>query len=175
MLLFICCSDGQELHDAFTDEKMSGPRRHSMHEVGLLQTSAHIVSTQFLPPEMGARFRFLDKSAVAPCRLAGSVPHKSGGRRVKSWPDDTHKHTPVIWTCDLCNKQINKKQTSIRCNHTHNKHWVHLKCTHIKQRQYNHDWRCTIHTPTQKVTATPTHLQTTINQRTNTLSYFKST
>ena len=32
-----------------------------------------------LPPEMGARF------------MAGSAPHKSGERRVKSWPDDTHK------------------------------------------------------------------------------------
>ena len=49
---------------------------------------------------------------------------------------------------DLCHKQINKKQTSIRCNHTHNTHWVHLKCTQIKQRQYKPDWRCTIHTPT---------------------------
>ena len=45
----------------------------------------------------------------------------------------TNKDTPVIWICDLCHKQINKKQTSIRCNHTHYTHWVHLKCTHIKQ------------------------------------------
>ena len=66
----------------------------SLHEVGLLQTSAQIVSTQSLPPEMGARFRFFgDKPAVASCRLAGSAPHKSGGRRVKSWPDDTHRQT----------------------------------------------------------------------------------
>ena len=42
-------------------------------------------------PEMGARFRFLGKLIVAPCRIAGSAPHKSGGRRVKSWPNDTHK------------------------------------------------------------------------------------
>ena len=59
----------------------------------------------------------------------------------------TNKHTQVIWICDLCHKQINKKQSSIRCNHTHNTHWVHLNCTHIKQRQYKPDWRCTIHTP----------------------------
>ena len=26
--------------------------------------------------------------------------------------------SPVIWICDLCHKQINKQQTSIRCNHT---------------------------------------------------------
>ena len=102
---------------------------------------------------------------------------------VKSWPDDTNKHTPVIWICDLCHNQINKKQTSIRCNNTH---WVHLKCTHIQQRQYKPDWRCTIHTHTQNVTTTPstdnttphhkqntTHSQTTINQRTKTSSYFK--
>ena len=36
---------------------------------------------------------FWGKTAVAPCRLAGSASHKSGGRRVKSWPDDTHKQT----------------------------------------------------------------------------------
>ena len=94
-------------------------------------------------------------------------------------PTTQNKHTPVIWMCDLCHKQINKKQTSTRCNHTHNTHWVHLKCTHIQQRQYKPDWRCTIHTPTQNVTTTPstdnttphhkqttTHSQTTINQRT---------
>ena len=106
----------------------------------------HCVNTT-LPPEMGARFRLLGKPAVAPCRMAGSAPHKSRGRRVKSWPDDTHtqtnKHAPVIWICDLCHKQLNKKQTSIRSNHTHNTHWVHLKCTQIKQRQYKPDWRCT--------------------------------
>ena len=100
----------------------------------------------------------------------------------------TNKDTPVIWICDICHKQINKKQPSIRCNHTHNTHWVHLKCTHIQHRQYKPDWRCTIHTPTQNVTTTPstdnttphhkqttTHSQTTINPRTKTSSYFKST
>ena len=65
-----------------------------------------------------------------------------------------NKHTPVMWICDLCHKQINKKQTSIRCNHTHNTHWVYLKYTHIQLRQYKPDWRCTIHTPTQNVTTT---------------------
>ena len=76
------------------------------------QTSAQIVSTQSLPPEMGDRFRFLGEQAVAPCYLAGSAPHKSGERRVKSWPDNTNKRSPaltlVIWTCDLCYIQINK-------------------------------------------------------------------
>ena len=66
----------------------------------------------------------------------------------------TNKHspalTPVIWTCDLCHKLINKQQTSIRCNHAHNTHWVHLKFTQIKQQQYKPYWRCTIHTPTTR-------------------------
>ena len=165
--------DEEEVH-------IYGPRIHIMHEVGMLPTSAQLVYTQSLPQEIVAQFRFWGRPAVAPCRLAGSAPHKSGGRRVKSCPDDTHthKHTPVIWICDLGHKQINKKQTSIRCNHTQNTHWVNLKCTHIQQRQYKPDWRCTIHT--QNVTTTPstdntapttnkpppTHLLTTINQRT---------
>ena len=41
---------------------MGVPRRHNLHEVGMLQTSAQIVSTQSLPPEMGARFRFLGQA-----------------------------------------------------------------------------------------------------------------
>ena len=48
--------------------------------------------------------------------------------------------------------------TYVSCNHTH---WVHPKCTHIKQRQYKHDWRCTIHTPIQIVTTTPSTDNTT--------------
>ena len=97
---------------------------------------------------------------------------KVGGVESNPGPT-THpgKHTPVIWICDLCDKRINKKQTSIRCNHTR---WVHLNCTHIKQRQYKPDWRCTIHTPTQNVTTTPItdntppqHNETTTHPLTN--------
>ena len=89
--------------------------------------------------------------SVAPCSPALLLT-KAGD--VKSNPGPTthtNKHTPVIWICDLCHKQINKKQTSIRCNHT-KKHT--LNCTHIKQQQYKPDWRCTIHTPTQNITTT---------------------
>ena len=39
---------------------------------------------------LGAQFRFLAKPAVAPCHLAGSAPHKTGGHQVKSWPDDIY-------------------------------------------------------------------------------------
>ena len=138
------------------------PKRHSLHEVKMrmLQTSAQIVSTQPLPPEMGPD-SFLGKPSVAPCRLAGSVPHKSGGHRVKSWPDDTHKQTHSSHM-DLCLKQINKQQTSIRCSHTHS---VHLKYTQIKQLKYKPDWRCTIHTPTQIVTTIPSTDNTTAHHQ----------
>ena len=151
----------------------NGPRKHSLHEVELLQTSAQIVSTQSLPPEMGARFHFLGKPAVAPCCLALLLTKAVDVESNPGPTTHTNKHTPVIWICDLCHKQINKKQTSIRCNHTHNTHWVHLKCTHIQQRQYKPDWRCTIHTPTQNVTTTPSanttphHKQTTTHPLTN--------
>ena len=156
------------------------PKKYNLHDVGILQTSAQIVSTQLLPPVTSSRFRLLGKPSVDPCRMAGSAPHKSGGHRVKSWPDDTNKHslpalTPVIWICDVCHKQINKQKPSIRCNRTH---WIHLKCTH-KTTTNKADWGCTIHTPTQLVTTTPstanttahhqqitTHSQTTITQKT---------
>ena len=55
------------------------------------------------------KFRFLGKLAVALCRLAGSAPHKSGGHRVKSWPDVTHKQTHSshldLWPLSQTNKQ----------------------------------------------------------------------
>ena len=129
-------------------------------------------------PRDGSPIPFFLASRPSLPRLCSSQK-RGTSIQILTWP-----HTPVIWICDLCHKQINKKQTSIRCNHTHNTHWVHLKCTQIKQWQYKPYWRCTIHTPTQKVTTTPstahhkqttTHSQTTINQRTKISSYFKST
>ena len=90
------------------------PKRHSMHEVGMLQSSAQIVCSQLLPQEMEAGFRFMGKPTVAPCRLAGSAPHKSGGQRVKSWPDEPHKQTVTtrthsihmdVWHLSQTNKQ----------------------------------------------------------------------
>ena len=36
---------------------LQGPTRYCLHEVGLLKTSAQIVSTQSVPPEMRARSR----------------------------------------------------------------------------------------------------------------------
>ena len=148
-------------------------RRHILHEAGLLQTYAQIVSTQYLPPEMAARLQFFGASRPSlPAVWLALLLTKVGDVESNPGPTThTNKHTPVIWICDLCHKQINKKQTTIRCNHIH---WVHLKCTHIQPRQYKPDWRCTIHTPTQNVTTTPStdnitphHKQTTTHPLTN--------
>ena len=46
-------------------------------------------------PSDGVLIPFLCKPTVASCRLAGSAPHKSGGRRVKSWPDDSQRLPPA--------------------------------------------------------------------------------
>ena len=90
----------------------------------MLQTSAQIVSTQSLPPEMGARFHFFGQAgrrSLPPGWLCSSQKRGTSSQILAR----RHKqHTTVIWMCDLCHKQINKKQTSIRCNHTHNTHWV---------------------------------------------------
>ena len=102
-----------------------GPRSHSLHEVGLLQTSSQIVSTQSLPPELGPDSVFWASRPSLPAAWLALLLTKVGD--VESNPGPT-THTPVIWICELCHKQINKKQTSIRCNNTH---WVHLKCTNI--------------------------------------------
>ena len=114
----------------------------------MLQRSAQIASTQSLPPKMWARFQFLGKSAVAPCRLALLLTKAGDVESNPGRTTHTNKHTTVIWICDSCHKQINKKQPSIRCNHTRNTHWIHLKYTQIKQRQYKPGWGCIIHTHT---------------------------
>ena len=93
---------------------------------------------------MGARFRFWASRQSLPAAWLAPLHTKAGDVESNPGPmTHTNKHTPVIWICDLCHKQIKKQRTSIRCNHTHNTHWVHLNCTQIKQRQYKHDWRCT--------------------------------
>ena len=133
------------------------------------------MSTQSLPQRWGPDSVFWASLPSLPAAWLVLLLTKTGD--VESNPDPmthTDRHTPVIWICDLCHKQINKKQTSIRCNHTHNTHWVSLNYTHIKQQQYKPDWRCTIHTPTQNVTTTPNtdnspshHKQTTTHPLTN--------
>ena len=92
-MFYVICSLLMFACDA-SDDHGGGPRRHSLYEVGLLQTSAQIVSTQSLSQRWGPDAVFWGKPAIVPCRLAGSAHHKSGGRRrVKSWPEDIHKQT----------------------------------------------------------------------------------
>ena len=116
---------------------------------------------------MAARFCFLGTSRPSlPAARLTLLLTKAGDTDSNPGPTThTNKHAPVVWICDLCHKQIKKQQTSSRCNHTHNTHWVHLNCTRIKQRQYKPDWRCTIHTPTQIVTTTPSTDNTTTHHR----------
>ena len=116
-----------------------------------LECCRHLHKLCLHNPRDGGPIRFFGKPAVAPFRLAGSAPHKSGG--------------PL--------SQTNTQETSsIRCNHTH---WVHLICTQIKQRQYKNDWRCTIHAPTQNVTTTQQHITNNNQPKDKNTSYFKST
>ena len=137
-------------------ESFDVPKRHSLHEVGMLHTSVQMVSTQ--PDSV-----FWASRPSLPAACLALLLTKAGDVESYTGPTThTNKHTPVIWICDLCHKQIKKQQTSIICNHTHNIHWVHLNGT---QRQYKPDWRCTIHTPTQIVTTTPSRDNKTTHRR----------
>ena len=133
---------------------------------------------------------FLGKPAVPPYRLAGcSAPHKSGRRESNPGPTThTNKHTPVIWIRDLCHKQINKKQTSIRCNHTHThtlgssemhtdktvkiQTWLEMHHSHThthrknntKHRQHNNPSQTNQHPSTHKQQSTKGQKQNTSNQ-----------
>ena len=54
------------------------------------------------------------------------------------------KHTRTqVWICDICHREITRKQTSLRCNHS--EHWVHLRCAHIRVDQYTDTWICHLH------------------------------
>ena len=48
-----------------------------------------------------------------------------------------------VWICDICHREITRKQTSLRCNHS--EHWVHLRCAHIRVDQYTDTWICHLH------------------------------
>ena len=148
----------------------------------MLQTSAQIVSIQSLPPEMGARFHFLQagRRSLSLGWLCSSQRRRTSSQILARRHTQTNTHQLY----GLVTSVTNKQQTSIRCNHTHNTHWVHLKCTHIKQRQYkqwlemhhshthtkrNNNTRHRQHnSPSQTNYHPPTH-------RTKTSSYFKST
>ena len=61
---------------------------------------------------------------------------------VETNPGPKHTRTQV-WICDICHREITRKQTSLRCNHS--EHWVHLRCAHIRVDQYTDTWICHLH------------------------------
>ena len=58
---------------------------------------------------------------------------------------------------DICHREINRKQTSLRCNHS--EHWVHLRCAHIRVDQYTdtHGYAIYIEDPDYLTQHTPHH------------------
>ena len=82
-----------EVNDDVENETMKVPRRHSLHEVGMLQRSAQTVSTKSHPPEMGAPIPFLGKPVITPCFLAGSFLTKVGDVKSKSGQPHTQTNT----------------------------------------------------------------------------------
>ena len=61
------------------------------------------------------------------------------------------KSIKPTWTCDVCDKQIKRNQTSIECNSA-DKHWIHLKCSEIKLKEYTQTWKCAKHKETISAT-----------------------
>ena len=61
---------------------------------------------------------------------------------VETNPGPKHTRTKV-WICDICHREINRKQTSLRCNHS--EHWMHLRCAHIRVDQYTDTWIFHLH------------------------------
>ena len=73
---------------------------------------------------------FLGEPAVSPHRLTGSASYKSGGTPSQIL---ARLHTPVTWTCDLCQKTFKKtskynfnKQNTSQSQTTINKRTKHL-------------------------------------------------
>ena len=90
------------------------PRRHSMHE-GWNAADICTNCVYTIPaPRYGGPITFFGKPAIAPCGLHGSAPHKSGERRVKSWPDNnTHKQTHSSHLDLRPLSQTNKQETNL--------------------------------------------------------------
>ena len=72
---------------------------------------------------------------------------------VETNPGPKHTRTQV-WICDVCHREITRKQTSLRCNHS--EHWVHLRCAHIRVDQYTDTWICHLHKGSRLLHATHT-------------------
>ena len=93
-----------------------------------------------LPPAMGARFYWVFFCAGRPSGPAGWLALlllKAGDAETNSCLKNTRTQ---VWICDICHREINRKQISVRCNHS--EHWVHLRCAHIRLNQYTDTWIC---------------------------------
>ena len=104
-------------------------------------STQHKLYSLLLPPAMGARFyRFWAGRPSGPAGWLAQLLLKAGD--VETNPGPKHTRTQV-WICDICHREITRKQTSLRCNHS--EHWVHLRCAHIRVDQYTDTWICHLH------------------------------
>ena len=119
-----------------------GPKEYSLHVVGLLLLNAAQIVLTPPAPRNGARFYrfFWAGRPSGPAGWLALLLLKTGD--VETNPGPKHTRTQV-WICDICHREITRKQTSLRCNHS--EHWVHLRCTHIRVDQYTDTWICHLH------------------------------
>ena len=104
-------------------------------------STQHKLYSLLLPPAMGARFyRFWAGRPSGPAGWLALLLLKAGD--VETNPGPKHTRTQV-WICDICHREITRKQTSLRCNHS--EHWVHLRCAHFRVDQYTDTWICHLH------------------------------
>ena len=121
--------------------KPRGPKEYSLHVVGLLlHIAAQIVLTPPAPRNGGRFYRFWAGRPSGPVGWLALLLLKAGD--VETNPGPKHTRTQV-WICDICHREINRKQTSLRCNHS--EHWVYLRCAHIRVDQYTDTWICHLH------------------------------
>ena len=119
-----------------------GPKEYSLHVVGLLllQRSTNCTHSS-CPPQWGpVSTVFWAGRPSGPAGWLAQLLLKAG--EVETNPGPKHTRTQV-WICDICHREITRKQTSLRCNHS--EHWVHLRCAHIRVDQYTDTWICHLH------------------------------
>ena len=82
----------------------------------IIVNKTYIYPSRLLPPAMGARFnRFWAGRPSGPAGWLALLLLKAGD--VETNPGPKHTRTQV-WICDICHREINRKQTSLRCNHS---------------------------------------------------------
>ena len=120
----------------------TGRKEYSLHVVGLvLLNAAQIVLTPPAPRNGGPFLPFFWAGRPSgPAGWLALLLLKAGD--VETNPGPKHTRTQV-WICDICHREITRKQTSLRCNHS--EHWVHLRCAHIRVDQYTDTWICHLH------------------------------